>query len=118
MVQQIIQKPQAYLKTTQIAPTLSMNDWHPVVGVRDVAQVDHPQIGKAGREHQTRDALGLAQVTLVHLKPSAFLVRKEGFNAHPLAIELTGRLDTRQIANQIDRFGVTLLPPSDDHDGP
>jgi hypothetical protein len=118
MVQQIIQKSQAYLKATQIASVLPMNAGQPVVGVSDVTQVDDPQIGKTSGYHQMRDTLGIAQVALIDLKTSAFLVRKEGFNPHAFAIHLTGGFDTGEITDQIDQFRVSMIPPSNDHHRP
>lgn len=74
------QEPQAQLEQTQIAPMTTMNNGLPTILLGARAQVDHPQVGPARRQHQAGDAGRVAQMALVQLKSPAFLVRKESFN--------------------------------------
>ena len=40
-----------------------------------------PQVGKASRDHQRTQALGIGQMTFMEVKSAAFLVQEKGFNA-------------------------------------
>ena len=80
MVEQVVQQPQAELKQAQVTAVTPMNNWQPVVILRNRAQANDPQIRRAGGDQQPTDRLRIAQMAAVDLKTPAFLVRKEGFD--------------------------------------
>jgi len=87
-----------------------MNVSHPTGVVRHDAQVNDPQVGQTGRQHQAGDAGWITEVTAIQLKTTTFLVGKERFDLRPLTIRVTRGLDTAQVADQINRLGVSAPP--------
>jgi len=82
----MIQEAQPQLEQAQIATVTTMNLRCPAVRLGDSAQIHDPQVGEAGGQHQAQDPRGVAHMAFVQLKPSAFLVGKEGFNVRAFVI--------------------------------
>jgi hypothetical protein len=55
-------------------------------------------------------------VALVNVKPAAFLVGKEGFNAISTPVIATGLILVFQIAEQLNGIFIGAAPPSDQVD--
>lgn len=94
MIQEIVQQAQAQLKQAQIAPMAAMDVRHPALVMRHRPQVNEPQVGQAGRQHQAGHAHRIAHMASIQLKSPAFLVGKEGLNVGSFAIPVTRGVHT------------------------
>ena len=57
LIQEMLQQIQAQLKEAQVATIGSVNDLDPTVSFGHYAQVDDPDVGQAGSNHQSGQAL-------------------------------------------------------------
>src|SRR5450759_178154 len=113
-VQAVVQEGQAQLKQAQIAAVRPMDDLLPPLEMAEGTKVDHPDVGQAGGDQQPGQALRSADVALVQMKAATFLVGKEGFNTHALAIPAAGFFDQVQVGDQVNGLSLLLVPPEDD----
>ena len=88
----------------------SMNDRLPPLLHHFGSQADHPVVGQAGRHQQPRQSLGLAQMILAQVKPSALLVGEESLDAEALLVPNAGLLEEVQATHQQKRLFVAPLP--------
>ena len=57
LVQEMLQQIEPQLKEAQVATIGSVNDLDPAVSFGNYTQVDDPNIGQAGSDHQSGQAL-------------------------------------------------------------
>jgi hypothetical protein len=57
LIQEMLQQIQSQLKEAQVATICSVNDLDPAVSFGNDAQVDDPDVGQAGSDHQSGQAL-------------------------------------------------------------
>ena len=85
----MFQQVHAKLEEAEIAPVGTVDLLHPLVLNTKGTQVDDPNVGKTGCDHEPSQALRIADTALVQVEAPAFLVGKEGFYAHTFAIPET-----------------------------
>ena len=85
----------------------------PTVFQTDDAQIDDPDVGQAGGNHQ---AFWITDMALVEMEATTFLVGKESFDPHLFAISEASFLHDGQIGDQIDGVLIAFPLPENDHD--
>lgn len=88
-----------------------MNLPDPAILMAENAEIDNPDVGKTSRKHDPSEPLGVGNATFMQVKAATFLVREEGFNAHPFAIPVAGFFDQLEVGDEIDRLGTIGTPP-------
>lgn len=81
LVQEMLDQVQAELEETQVTPIGSMNGLDPAMLLGYHAQIDDPDVGQAGCDHQAGQTRRVRDVAFVQVEASALLVREKGFNA-------------------------------------
>ena len=116
LVQKVLEQVQAELEETEIAAVCAMNELVPAVGNAEYAQVDHPNVGKTSGDQQTRQAFRVAEMALVELKATTFLVGEESFNPHAFFIVTARFFHQAKIGYQVKWLTMLLVPPDDNQD--
>lgn len=70
-----------------------MNLADPALLAPEHAEIDQPEIGETGGNHDACEPLGIDNATFVQLKAATFLVREKVFNFHAFAVPVTGFFD-------------------------
>ena len=110
----MIRQSQTQAKHTPIATVRTMNDAHPILFYRHKAEIDDPQVCQASCNHQETQAFRLRQVAFIEVKPTTFLVRKEGFDLEALFIPIASFIGQVKVGDQEGGFKITPLPPGND----
>ncbi len=76
------------MKKAEVTSLAAMKMRTPVVLKSLNAQIDEPDVGKAGSDQQTREASRIAEMAAVDVEPAAFLVGEEGFDMSAFVVKL------------------------------
>ena len=85
-----------------------MNYLDPIFSNGDDAQIDDPQIGQTGGDHEDTQALWIRQMAFVEIKPTAFLVGEKGFDLKTFFVPINGFVRQFEIGDQEDGCEVAL----------
>src|SRR5580765_396310 len=110
------EQPQSEAKEAQITAILPMELVHPIIPHGTNAEIHDPEIGQARCDQQAPQTLWVAEMTLMDVEPTTFLIREEGLDLRPFFIQLHGSVQIIQIGDQIDRFLEWKLPEGKDAD--
>ena len=109
----MVKQAQTELEEAEIASVGAMNDLVPSMLHGVLPEVDDPEIGQTCGDQKSGQTHRVRKVTLVDMKPAAFLVREEGFYLKPLPVIAAGLLRRDHVRNEMDGLLAVFSPPSD-----
>jgi hypothetical protein len=88
-----------------------MDQGLPTIAFRQSPQIDDPDISQAGGHQQPSQPLGVAEVTVVKLELTTFLIGKEGLDTKAFLIKAACLLDQLNVCDQVPGLFLLLGPP-------
>lgn len=87
-----------------------MDDGNPMVANGETAQVNDPEIGQAGGDHQVTQSGWIGEMTFVQEKAATFLVGEKGFDLEAFFVPVQGFMGQIKVGDQVQRVGVPAFP--------